>query len=189
MSFLDRSVPLKYAILAAVAVAVFATTFVHGLQSRSNSIARYGPALPAEVVKIGESKTAGSIFGLGGTTYTKAEVKVTPRSGEPWYYGNVPLGGRPIVGEGLKAWFYDGNSNNAYFSNWFNTGSEETEGTPWLAVEDELFFALVWTLLASVVTYLVLRILSPRKKRRAKDPNQESTVSEGSAIFDGSKYV
>ncbi len=66
MSFLDRSVPLKYAILAALAVAVFVGVSVHELHSRSDSKAHYGPALPAKVVKADKPKTVGEYPWLSG---------------------------------------------------------------------------------------------------------------------------
>ena len=169
MSFLDRSVPLKYAILAMIAVAIFVGMSVHELHSRSDSMAHYGPALPAEVVKADKPKSVGGIFGLWAETYTNTEVKVTPLSGSPWYYHDIPLAGKKAVGDELKAWYYDGNSNNAYFENWFYTSTKEADATPWPSIEDQFGIAFFTALFATFVAFIVL-ILLPKKLRKRKRP-------------------
>lgn len=170
MSFLDRSVPIKYAILGVIAVAVFASMSVHELHSRSDSMAHYGPALTAEVVKADEPKTVGSIFGFWGETYTNTEVKVTTRSGQRWYYDDVPLAGRMAVGDELKAWYYDGDPDSAYFEDWFETSSKESDETPWPSIEDQFGIALVCALLATFIAAIILKVLSPKKSRKRSRP-------------------
>lgn len=171
MSFLDRSVPLKYVILGAIAIAVFSGMSVHELQNRSDSMAHYGPALPAKVIKADDPKTIGGIFGLWGSTYTNTEVEVTPPSGQPSYYNDVPLDGSVAVGDELKAWFYDGSSNSASFENWFETSSKEAFATPWPSVEGQLAIAFFWTVVATgVAAFVILRLLSPKKSRKRSRP-------------------
>jgi hypothetical protein len=168
MSFLDRSVPLKYAILGAIVIAVFTGMSVHELHSRSDSKGHYGPAIPAEVVKADDPKTVGGIFGLWGETYTDTHVKVMPPSGEPLYYSGVSLAGSVDVGDELKAWFYDGDPDSAYFSNWFEASSKETYATPWPSVEDQIGFAFAVTLLVAIVAFVILKALSIRKSKNKK---------------------
>jgi hypothetical protein len=164
MSFLDRSVPLKHVILVVIAAAVFAGMSVYFLQSRSNEIERYGPALNAEVVKVDQPKTEDSILGLFGTTYTNAEVKVTSRSNEGWYYKNTKLDGKIGVGHELKAWFYNNSPDYVAFENELIEG--EANATPWRSAIEELVLAFVCAAGVAFVAFLILDFLSPRKKQR-----------------------
>jgi hypothetical protein len=177
MSFLDRSVPLKYAILSAIAIAVFTGVSVHELHNRSNEISRYGPALPAEVVRVDEPKSVGGIFGLWSSTYTNTEVKVTPRSGQPWYYRDISLKGSVDVGDELKAWFYDDNPDSTSFENRFYPSDKESEKYPWPSVEDQFGIAFVFTLFATIVASAFL-ILLPKKLRKRKRPARSRRESE-----------
>lgn len=163
MSLINRLVPLKYALLA-VAMALFVAMLIHELEVRSGEIRRYGTALAARVIKAGKPQTVGSFLFFSGYTYTKTTVEVTTRSGTQWDYSDVNLGGRAVIGQGLQAWFYDRDSNQAVFSNMFDTDAEQTYAVPWPSIGMQVLTAFWWALVGTLALFIPLSILSKSQR-------------------------